>query len=403
MILMLSMLGVFLSVILLYYHARKSDSAVYLSLFFLGVSLYMLYHYILVTSKSVAIVSYALLLIPVFGSIIYLIGPLLYWYVRSVLSDRTVFKKSDLWHMLPMVVFFIAALPELFGSWSDKIEAATAIVNDARAMEFYKPTLLSSVFSYPFMFISRPALILGYTCWSIIIFTRYFIRRKELNILPGQEFMIKWLLVLLASMFILLVSHTLLTIDFTLAGSNLFVTLSILKAIALTGLVVLLLSPFFFPEVLYGLPRVPDNPEIHQQQFPTNIPVNQQERIKTEFRFEKDYLAQIRDKAEICMKELRPFLQPDFNLAQLSVLTHVPVHHLAYYFREVKKQTFTEFRNEWRVEYAKNLIREGKSNDLTLEAIGLLSGFSSRNTFLHAFKKTEGVSPQAFLSQIRVK
>jgi YesN/AraC family two-component response regulator len=44
------------------------------------------------------------------------------------------------------------------------------------------------------------------------------------------------------------------------------------------------------------------------------------------------------------------------------------VHNLAYYFREENKQTFSDYRNEWRVEHAKNLIREGKSNDLTLEA-----------------------------------
>jgi AraC-like DNA-binding protein len=46
----------------------------------------------------------------------------------------------------------------------------------------------------------------------------------------------------------------------------------------------------------------------------------------------------------------------------------IPVHNLAYYFREENKQTFSDYRNEWRVEHAKNLIREGKSNDLTLEA-----------------------------------
>jgi len=64
---------------------------------------------------------------------------------------------------------------------------------------------------------------------------------------------------------------------------------------------------------------------------------------------------------------------------------------------------FTDFRNRWRVNHAKNLILEGKFNDLTLEAIGLLSGFTSRNTFLNAFKKAEGISPNAFLSEIKKK
>ncbi|MBE0640252.1 MAG: AraC family transcriptional regulator [Bacteroidales bacterium] len=333
----------------------------------------------------------------------YLIGPLLFWYVRSILKDRTAFKKSDLWHLIPMVVFFLAALPELFAPWSDKLEAATAIVNDTKAMEFYKPTLLSHIFSYTFLFISRPLWILVYVCWSFILLMKYRMRKWETKIFAGQRFMFKWLSVLLVSLMILVFSHTLLIIGFTLEGSNLFVILIWLKVISLISLMILFLSPFFFPEVLYGLPRIPENLEIHQQHLPADLPVNKHEKIKSEFRFEKDYLTHIRDKAELCMHELHPYLQPDFTIAQLSVLIHVPVHHLAYYFREVEKKTFSDYRNQWRVEHAKNLIMEGKSSDLTLEAIGILSGFSSRNTFLHAFKKMKGISPHSFLTQTSQK
>jgi AraC-like DNA-binding protein len=402
MVLILAIIGVLLSVILLYYPSRNFSSAGYLGLFFLGVSLYGLYQYVLVSSKSVTMVSYSLLLIPFFGSIIYLIGPLLYWYVRSVLTDRSTFRKSDLLHLIPMVIFFLAALPNLFGAWPDKVEGATAIVNDANAMEFYKPTLLSGIFSYPVMFISRPVLILFYTSWSIIIFIRFLIRRKEMKVLSGQRFMLRWLPVLLTSLLILVVSHTFLAIDFTLTYTNFYATLTILKILSLTGLMVLLLSPLFFPEVLYGLPRIPEITDI-QKRSATKVPVKQPEKSKSEPHFETDYLNLIREKSTACMRDLQPFLQPEFNLAQLSVLIRVPVHHLAYYFREVKKMPFTDFRNRWRVNHAKNLILEGKFNDLTLEAIGLLSGFTSRNTFLNAFKKAEGISPNAFLSEIKKK
>jgi AraC-like DNA-binding protein len=49
--------------------------------------------------------------------------------------------------------------------------------------------------------------------------------------------------------------------------------------------------------------------------------------------------------------------------------------------------------------HAKNLIKEGKNAELTLEAIGLLSGFSSRNTFFTAFKKAEGISPGSYAAK----
>lgn len=64
----------------------------------------------------------------------------------------------------------------------------------------------------------------------------------------------------------------------------------------------------------------------------------------------------------------KPYLQTGFSMAHLAVLLDLPEHHLAYYFREERKQSFTDYRNNWRVEHAKKLIEEGKAQELTLEA-----------------------------------
>ena len=93
------------------------------------------------------------------------------------------------------------------------------------------------------------------------------------------------------------------------------------------------------------------------------------------------------------------YLQSDCNLAYFAKFIKIPAHHLAYYFREVRKQSFNDYRNEWRVNHAKKLISEGGAKQHTLEAIGSSSGFSSRNTFFTAFKKVEGMPPSAFASQ----
>jgi AraC-like DNA-binding protein len=116
--------------------------------------------------------------------------------------------------------------------------------------------------------------------------------------------------------------------------------------------------------------------------------------------FETEYLKTIEHQAIRCMREHKPYLDPDCNLFTFSKLIDVPAHHLAYYFREVKKQRFNDYRNEWRVNHAKALITEGKANEITLEAIGMLSGFSSRNAFINDFKKLEGVSPGVFANRL---
>lgn len=159
-----------------------------------------------------------------------------------------------------------------------------------------------------------------------------------------------------------------------------------------------MISPFFFPSILYGLPRFPDTV------IPTNTEkagMDQTHSSKKTNHFEANYLLLIHQKADFCMKEIQPYLQPDFNLAHLSVHTQIPAHHLSYFFREEKKQHFNDYVNKWRIDHAKSLIKEGKTNELTLEGIGLISGFSNRNSFRLTFKKIEGISPSAFAAQIK--
>ena len=128
--------------------------------------------------------------------------------------------------------------------------------------------------------------------------------------------------------------------------------------------------------------------------------VPSEEKRKNVLNFEAEYIHDIGQKVLNCMETYRPYLQADCNLAYISRLLEIPMHHLAFYFREEKKQSFNDFRNEYRVRYARQLIRQGKAKEMTLEAIGLLSGFSTRKTFIAAFKKVEGVPPGVFLSRL---
>jgi AraC-like DNA-binding protein len=99
------------------------------------------------------------------------------------------------------------------------------------------------------------------------------------------------------------------------------------------------------------------------------------------------------------MEQEKPYLDPQLNLVRFSVLTGIPTHHLAFYFRNNEEQSFTGYRNAWRVHHAKKLIAQGHAETMTLEAIGIQSGFSSRNAFLTAFKKHAGLPPRDFMQQ----
>jgi AraC-like DNA-binding protein len=397
----LSVIAFVISVILLYFNARRNPATIYLGIFFLLVTLYCISQYVILYSKSVLFISILLSGFAIVFSPLYLIGPALYLYVRSVLTDNSRFKKRDFWHLLPMIIYFAAALPYTFGPFSEKFEAAKNAVEYVGFIRIYKATFLSEIFSVEAIYLSRTVLIFLYTLWSVGMFMRYYFQKKLTTVFSGQYFVVKWLCLLLGFFLVLVITHTLLVIKFFASDfPELFFSLNFLRILSGVGLVGLVITPFFFPAILYGLPRVPDSEIVKFQQKDHNASAHENEKKNTNH-FESGYLNLISRKADSYMNEFKPYLQSDFNLVHLSVQIKVPAHHLGYFFREVKKQHFIDYRNEWRIKHAKTLINEGKVNEVTLETIASLSGFPNRNSFYSTFKKFEGVSPGAFANRMK--
>jgi AraC-like DNA-binding protein len=396
MLLFLSIFGIFLSAILFIFNLRKYQSTKYLGLFFFLVSLYDFTQYVIFNSKSIFLVAVFFINI---GFLSYLIGPMLYWYIRSVLTDCPKLKRSDFWHFLPMILFLLASLPHTFMPWADKIEIAGKIIDNPEFISEYRGNILYEIFPTAFIYLSRPILVLGYLLWSMGLLISYKMKNKDKEVLSQQHFMTIWLYVLLGTLFLLVFSHMLLILETqTSRNINVFLTLNIFQIMSLAGLLGLLISPFFFPNILYGLPRfaMPQEETIFRDKEALAIP---DETKKQAHKLETEYLISIGMKIDFYMEEFRPYLQSDFNLNQLSVLIQIPVHHLIYYFREIKKKHFHEYRNTMRIDFAKELIRQGKAKGITVEGIGVMAGFNNRNSFFNAFKKAEGISPGMYIDQ----
>jgi AraC-like DNA-binding protein len=324
---------------------------------------------------------------------------MLYWYVRSILTDDSKMKGSDGWHFVPMVLYFIAALPEVFLSWNEKVELARRAAEDTAFVGQYPATLLARVVPQVWIFAGRLILILGYTLWSVYLLIRYIRKNKLSAVFSRQHFVKKYMLFLLGFLLVVLLTQIPMVFkSFQMHFSELYLALKIIQGISLAGLIGLLISPFFFPSILYGLPRIPD-PEPPTDQAKTEMQPEPKIVRQAGSAFETDYLKNIENQVIHCMAEHKPYIKSECNLYSFSKLIDVPTHHLAYYFREFKGQRFNDFRNKWRVDHAKSLIQEGKASEITLEAIGLLSGFSSRNAFITDFKKFEGESPGSYASR----
>lgn len=395
MLLFFSILGIFLSVLLFYFNTGKNKATRFLAGFFFLISLYLFCQYVLLYSKSTLLVIGLFAISPIIFPILYLIGPMLFWYVRSILSDNAKFRRNDFFHFLPAIIYFSVSIPFTFSTFSEKTVIANEVVENVDIMQTYATTFFSNVVPNLEVYLSRPLLLLAYVIWSIVLIKNYLSQMKLKEVFSGHNFMIKWLILLLGFVILLAISHIILIIHtFHMNFTELAFGLNIVRILSAFGLIGLMILPFLFPAILYGLPRFPVNQNRTVQEISANKAAESGSWLS---HLEYDYIQSIGKRIDNYMKENQPFLIPQFNITKLAVEVEVPVHHLAFYFKEVQKQTFHEYRNEWRIKHAKKLIVEGKTDDLTLEAIATLSGFPNRNSFRSVFKKYEGICPSTFV------
>jgi len=396
--LILSILGIFLSAILLWFNARENKSTIYLGISFILASIFSLQRYVINYSGSVTLVS---LFLVNSGFVLYLLGPSLYLYIRSILTDNPRLKKRDLWHLLTLLLYLIVSAPYLFTSWEFKKEVAQQFILSGTDQTALMTDIMGSSLLLWSLFFIPIILVLGYIFRSSAMLFMYLRNKKERQVFIRQQNTIPWIRAFMGFMMILITIYLLVFIyAFQFEGANFYLVYRNLDLFLAAGPVALLVFTFFSPGILYGLPRVPgkkEEPGIAQN---SSDPGQQAEKT-SHIQLESRYLQSIGREADAGMEKYQPYTNPAFNLAELSVLIHIPVHHLAYYFREEKKQSFSDYRNEWRVKHAKKLISEGRTGEMTLEAIGMLSGFPNRDSFRAAFQRIEGVMPAVFISQKR--
>jgi len=91
----------------------------------------------------------------------------------------------------------------------------------------------------------------------------------------------------------------------------------------------------------------------------------------------------------------------DLNLPKLAQRLSMSTHHLSQIINERLQKNFFEFVNQYRIEEAKNLLRD-KAN-INVAEIGFEAGFSSVSAFNTAFKKYTGLSPSQFRREAQLQ
>lgn len=110
-------------------------------------------------------------------------------------------------------------------------------------------------------------------------------------------------------------------------------------------------------------------------------------------------IRQLIDKLEQRMMLQKDYLQPKIKIADVAEVIDVPSHQLSKAINEHYGYNFFHFINKYRVEHAKELLQQLRMQQITIDGIGMESGFNSRATFYKRFKEYTGITPREFMKQ----
>lgn len=92
----------------------------------------------------------------------------------------------------------------------------------------------------------------------------------------------------------------------------------------------------------------------------------------------------------------QPYLVGGLTIGQLAETFGISVAHLSQVINSRAGLNFFDFINQYRVQYAKQLLSGTPGDDRTVLDIALEAGFSSQSTFYAQFKKWTGITPSQY-------
>lgn len=100
------------------------------------------------------------------------------------------------------------------------------------------------------------------------------------------------------------------------------------------------------------------------------------------------------------LEQQKPYLDPNINLTKFSSVLNACSHNISMTINCKFEMNFFDLINSNRVEYAKMRLLSFNKNQLTIESVGIESGFTSMSSFYRAFKKYANCTPSEFLKEM---
>ncbi|MCP4415623.1 MAG: AraC family transcriptional regulator [Chloroflexi bacterium] len=304
---------------------------------------------------------------------VFMLGPLFWWYTRSLLGERANFARGQLIHLLPAFLSAIFLLPFYMlntdekRTFLDTILYTDTIVGDWRETVFW------------IFFLS---MVWHTGIYAVMVLRRIYQHRRSLpdNFSFEENISLRWLngvVVTYLIIWILFFFSLTGTTDHILYLSDTLLYLSMVANIFVTG--------FFAvrqPAIFAKLPpsaAMPTEPE-PSKYLSSSLSAGQS----------KYLLQQLLD----LMESAKPYREGKLTLLQLAALLDISPNHLSQVINEQLARSFHNFVNAYRVKEAQQLLLD--EPDRTVLDIALDAGFNSKSAFYKVFKQQCNMTPLQF-------
>ena len=319
-------------------------------------------------------------------------------YVRGFIRGDFHLKKWEFIHFIPaaLAIIHIMPFPMEKINWN---AVAFQIINKGQLSITEK----TGVFP-PKFFNTAQIIILG----GYLLATWYFAIKSGFLKKTAWNINKTWIVFYLStSTFFKLLSFVALGFSYmkiSYASSDIFLVISCII------LILMMVFVIYHPKILYGYiilspqknfvnqdAQLNINYKLSKLDLKANISLTSENYTKTpsKNKLSSDQLDQFALYLQQHMEKEKPFLIPEFQMKDLTTAVDIPIHHCSFVINTVMNKNFRDWINSYRIQH---FISEypSLSNQMTIEAVALNSGFKNMTTFYNAFKKEIGQMPSTY-------
>lgn len=314
------------------------------------------------------------------SSLVFLVMPVLYLYIFSIVYSDFKLKWSHLWHTLPFLINFIVFIPRFYAVGFDE------------QLEYLRTQSVSDRhFEVNYSYITLHIQITAYFIFSFVLVNKYRRLLRE-NYSNASLFNYKWLFQLLAILsFEFVVASLKNLIMFFGTEDAYFYSMVVTSFVALTYIIWLVMKTLQHPELFRGIDS--------KLQLVTIMVKDEGDSESDKLTENVDHPAKFNEKVQVLnsyMTESEPFLDPSLTIYDLSQQIEMPAKDLSLLINHDLNQHFFDFVNGFRIRKAMEMLSDPDKKDFTILEILYDVGFNSKSSFNTAFKKYTQTTPTEY-------